>query len=300
MKVLYPGVESTIEQDFAVVSRMLKLSGWLKVVRDLDSWLENLRKQLLDEVDYLREADIAERLGDLVSNSSAYRVPKIYRELSCHNILVMEYVESHTVTQEYITTLSQQRRNTLGKNMLDLFFLELFEWQLMQADPNFGNYRIVSTETTDTLLLLDFGSVVELSDEFCAGLGSTITAGQEGDADGVFKGLVDLGCLQSDCSNNARETFVRFCMQLLEPLLDAEKLPAELLNEQGEYRWGASRLMQRTGKMAAKFSLSGDFAMPSQAFAFVARKLTGVFTFISTLESEFNGADVLAPYVEKA
>ena len=31
----------------------------------------------------------------------------------------------------------------------------------------------------------------------------------------------------------------------------------------------------------------------------VARKLTGVFTFIAVLKAEFNGHDIVAPYLDK-
>jgi hypothetical protein len=93
--------------------------------------------------------------------------------------------------------------------------------------------------------------------------------------------------------------FSDFCVQLLEPLRDSSRLPKNLLNANGEYRWGASDLMKRAGKQAAASTLSRHFSTPSREFAFVARKLTGVFTFVAVLNAEFNGATLLKQHVAR-
>ena len=55
--------------------------------------------------------------------------------------------------------------------------------------------------------------------------------------------------------------------------------------------WGVNFiLMKRAGLQAAESAASRHFSTPAREFAFVARKLTGVFTFIAVLNAEFNGA----------
>ena len=109
--------------------------------------------------------------------------------------------------------------------------------------------------------------------------------------------MIGLGCLQADAHAKGRKMFSDFCLQLLEPLRQPDRLPAEHLNRRGEYRWGASRLMQRAGKMAAGTTTSRHFTAPSRDFALIARKLTGVFTFISVLGAEFNGHELAMKYI---
>ena len=86
-------------------------------------------------------------------------------------------------------------------------------------------------------------------------------------------------------------------MHLLEPLRPPDRLPADKLNRHGQYRWAQSRLMQRAGKMAAASTATRHFATPSRDFALIARKLTGVFTFISVLGAEFNGYDIVESHI---
>lgn len=297
LKVLYPGVRDTIDADFNAVVRLLKMTRWLKAGRELDDWLEDMRKQLHLEVDYQREAQMTQRMAALVQDDVRFSVPTIYPQYSGCSVLAMEYLPGEVVTSDAVAHLSQARRNQLGVAMLDLFLHEVYVWSVMQTDPNFGNYRIRVGATTDQIILLDFGALMECSTAFLDALGQTIAAGQQGDFSGVVRGLTDLGCLKPDSSEAGQHMFADFCVRLLEPLRDAGSQPPAMLNAKGEYRWGASDLMKRAGLQAAESTLSRHFSTPSREFAFVARKLTGVFTFIAVLDAEFNGAELLKKHV---
>lgn len=299
LKVLYPGVRDTIDADFNAVVRLLKMTRWLKAGRELDDWLEDMRKQLHLEVDYVHEARMTQRMAELVANDARYCVPAVYPQFSNHAVLALQYVPGEMVTSERVAQLPLERRNQLALAMLDLFFHEVYAWDVMQTDPNFGNYRVRVGASADQLILLDFGALMECSRPFLDALGSTIAAGRQGDRPGVVQGLTQLGCLTS-CSNaHAQRTFADFCLRLLEPLRDPADLPAQYLNAEGAYRWGASELMKRAGLQAAESAASRHFSTPAREFAFVARKLTGVFTFIAVLKAEFNGADLLKQHVAR-
>ena len=186
--------------------------------------------------------------------------------------------------------------------MLELFFYEVYDWGVLQTDPNFGNYLLQlddrrKREAHDALGLLDFGSVLECTDDFLFHLRHTIAASQRQDVPAIVDGLIGLGCLQPDASEEGRQMFADFCLHLLEPLRPPEKLPPEYLNEQGEYCWGRSRLMKRAGKQAAASTTSRHFTTPSRDFALIARKLTGVFNFIAVLDAQFNACDMIEAHV---
>ena len=83
----------------------------------------------------------------------------------------------------------------------------------------------------------------------------------------------------------------------MEPLRPPELLPREYLNEKGEYCWAKSRLVTRAGKKAAASAASRHFSTPSREFAMIARKLSGVFTFIAVLNAEFNAHDIAQRHI---
>ncbi len=306
LKIQYPGLEEIIDADFDTVVRMLVLARWVKSGRDLDNWMQSLRAHLLLEIDYRREARLTGEMAGLVARlrcgGVSYHVPELYPRYCTREVLAMEYIEGYTVTAPEVAALPQARRNALGQAMLDLFFCELYDWGLLQTDPNFGNYLLRlddrrKSSGDDELALLDFGSVLDCSPDFLHYLRQTIAASQQQDVPAIIDGLVGLGCLQPEVGEEGRQMFAEFCLHLLEPLRPPEKLPAEYLNASGEYCWGRSRLMRRAGKQAAASAASRHFVPPSREFALIARKLTGVFNFIAVLDAQFNACDLLERHV---
>tara|TARA_R110001599_G_scaffold145321_2_gene327723 strand:- start:15239 stop:16648 length:1410 start_codon:yes stop_codon:yes gene_type:complete len=308
LKVQYPGLADVIDSDFDAVVRLLVLARWLPAGRDLDDWLESMRTHLHNEIDYPREARLTERMAELVSaldsGPVSYRVPRLYLRYCTDTVLALEYMRGLSVTAPPVAALSLERRNALAIGMLELFFYELYEWGCLQSDPNFGNYLLTldgrrKTHARDELVLLDFGSILDCSDDFLYHLRNVIDAGLRQDVGLLGDSLVGLGCLREGAGEEARQLFADFCMQLLEPLRPPEQLPADYLNANGEYRWAGSRLMHRAGKRGAQSAASRYFTPPTREFALIARKLTGVFTFITVLEAEFNGYEMVAAHIAR-
>ena len=304
VKGQYPDLVALLDEDFNTVVKMLRLARWIPGSRDFDSWLTTLHTQLLAEVDYPREQRMAQAMADGLSRHAALqqspvtiRVPQFWPELCAADVLTMEYVEGHRAASLAIAALPQATRDELGKAMLQLFFAEVFDLGLVQTDPNFGNYLI--NDDGSELTLLDFGSVFELDQIVRTAVCDTIVAGLINSEIRLERALVALGCLKPDAGESAKATFKAFINNLLEPLRPPETLPPEHLNAEGLYCWGRSELINRTGQHVARSLTNKEFAIPSGDFAMVARKLTGVFTFIAVLKAEFNGHDIVAPYLDK-
>ena len=308
LKLQYPGLAQVIDADFDAVVRMLLLARWVKSGRDLDDWLESMREHLHNEIDYRREAASTRKMSELVAGvhgtSARYHVPQLYPYYCTDTVLAMEYIEGVSVVDPDVAGLSLQRRNALGKGMLELFFYELYEWGMLQTDPNFGNYLLRLDDrrkkiADDELVLLDFGSVLHCSEHFLRNLRQTIEAGQQQDVPRLVEGLIGLGCLQKETTEDGCKIFADFCMHLLEPLRPPEQLPAEYLNANGEYCWGKSQLMRRAAKKAAMATTSRQFVTPSRDFALIARKLTGLFNFIAALDAEFNAHEMVQLHIHR-
>ncbi len=302
VKGQYPDLSAVLDDDFRTVVRMLRLARWIPASRDFDRWLTTVYEQLLSEVDYPRERFIATSFADAVAGSEtlasgpiSLRVPRFWDAYCGEQVVTMDYVNGHRAGSEAVAALPQVVRDELGKQMLRLFFTEIFDFGLMQTDPNFGNY-LISDEGPE-LTLLDFGSVVELEDPVRRVICDTIVAGLRHDDAELEAALVRLGCLSEDTGAEARRTFKWFIKSLLEPLAAPEALPQQYLNERGEYCWGQSELIRRAGRLVANAVTHREFSMPAGEFAMLARKLTGVFTFIAVLRAEFNGHDIAQSFL---
>ena len=69
-------------------------------------------------------------------------VPGYHARYCAQDVLAIDFVAGLAVTDPAVRRLPQETRNALGRTMLELFFHEVFDWGLMQVDPNFGNYLI--------------------------------------------------------------------------------------------------------------------------------------------------------------
>ncbi len=96
-------------------------------------------------------------------------------------------------------------------------------------------------------------------EHFLVHLGNAIAASQAEDREQVLEGLIGLGCLKEDASTEAKETLTELCLQLGEPLREAEHQPAEYLNERGEYCWSRSQMTRRVEKRAAASAFPRHF-----------------------------------------
>lgn len=301
MKVQYPGVASTIDSDFKAVLQMMKLARWAKTGRDFESWTQEIKAMLVDEVDYHRERVMTERVAELLANDPRYVLPKIDKRYSSERILTMDYLRGVEVSHARVAKLSLKRRNSLAKAMLEVFFKEVFEWGIMQTDPNFGNYRVQfadKQEPIDKLVLLDFGAVRELDPSFLHALQKTIIASYQNDRVGVMQGATLLNCISESQSVRVRESFADFCLLLMEPFRKHyQQTPGLKLNDKNQYKWYDSQLLKRASKLGANSIGIEGFSSPPKEFALIARKLTGVFTFVTTLRAEFNAAYIIERYI---
>lgn len=307
IKIQYPGIADAINDDFKNVMQMLSFARWIESGRQLDALTKELKANLMHEVDYEYERQTAEKVSLLLAADPRYKVPKYYQHLCTDTVLTMEYVDGYEVTHPHVQALSQERRNAIAESMLELFFKEAFEWGLMQTDPNFGNYRIVIDDkgVNDQLLLLDFGAVHSLTDSFTDSLRRTILAAHQNQIALTIEGLIELNCLRRSDSDEVKNSFAEFCVFILEPFSaelnsqeQKDSLPSYVLTEDGLYDWQASHLLKRAGRLGSEGMLVKGFVIPPSEFMLMVRKLTGVFTFISTLGAKFNSSQLLASYKE--
>lgn len=299
VKIQYPGIADAIDDDFKHVLQMLKFASWIKSARQLEQVTKQLKQHLIDEVDYRKELSKADKVRAYLKADNRYLVPRYYPDYCSPVILTMDFVDGLDVTSAAVQQLPLERRNRLALAMLELFFVEAFDWGLMQTDPNFGNYRIVIDPhgVNDQLVLLDFGAVHELDPEFQSALKTAILGAWMGDHEQTVAGLIALRCLRAKDSDEVKQSFLEFCFLLMEPFRDDfSNVPHYAITEHGAYNWHASKLLKRSAKLGSNKMAHVGFTVPPSEFMLIVRKLTGVFTFVSAIKAELNASSLLDAY----
>jgi len=177
IKVQYPGVAQSIDSDVDNVMTLLKIAGFTPPELEIDALLVEAKKQLHEEADYLREGEqmrlYAERLADI----EGFVVPSLHADLTTERILAMSFEDG--VSIEDLAQQSPKRRDEIFGRLLHLVARELFDFGVMQTDPNFANYRF--RPDSGEIVLLDFGACRDVDPDIANAYRRLITAGLNGD-----------------------------------------------------------------------------------------------------------------------
>ena len=181
IKVQYPGVKASIDADIDNVATLLRVSGLLPREIDIAPLLAEAKRQLHEEADYVREGEQMRRFGALLADAPGFVVPGFDAEFSNADVLAMDFIEGAPI--ETLADAPQDERDRVMTALIALVLRELFEFGLMQTDPNFANYRY--QRDTGKLVLLDFGAARPVRPETARGYHALLMAGLDADREAV-------------------------------------------------------------------------------------------------------------------
>lgn len=301
LKIQYPGVADAIDSDMRALVRLLKMSRLVPITEQFNLWLEEVRSMLKREVDYDLEAHTTRFFRDALKEDPRFIVPKIYDDYSSHNIMCMSFEHGINVNDPCVLELSQTRRDFIGRAIMELCCREVFEWNKMQTDPNFGNYllRLGRNGEPDKIVLLDFGAIRDFHDDILGPGREMIRASYYRDQPRLTRALWSLDFLSDNAPERLLNDFSALCFEAIEALQDPDQfeLPDHVINENKEYLWGASDLPSRVMARASRSALSIHFDVPPREFIFLVRKLLGAYTFLHVVDAKVRGNTILEPFL---
>lgn len=154
IKVQYPGIAKSIDADVDNVASLLKMTGLMPSTLDITPLLAEAKRQLHEEADYVREAQMMRRYHALLAGDDTFLVPQPHDPLCAGSVLAMDFIEARPI--DLLAGASQEVRDRAMASLLGLALRELFSFGFMQTDPNFANFRW--QPQTEKLVLLDFGA----------------------------------------------------------------------------------------------------------------------------------------------
>ena len=189
IKVQYPGVRESIDADVDNVATLLRMSGLMPRELDIAPLLAEAKRQLAEEADYEREGAQMALFGELLADTPDVVVPELDREFTTDRVLAMGFLPGQPI--ESLETAPQETRDELMRRLIALVLRELFEFGVMQTDPNFANYRY--QPDTGRLVLLDFGAARAVDPATVAGYRGLLTAGLSDDRAAIREAAVAAG-----------------------------------------------------------------------------------------------------------
>ena len=284
VKVQYPGVRKSIDSDVDNVGTLLKVVGLIPESVDYKGLLEEAKKQLHDEADYAREAHFAIRYHDALKDHPHFVVPKIHTESSSDAVLAMEFIDGSPIEQ--IEHYDQSTRDFVMHSLLELLFRELFEFKMVQTDPNFANYLYI--ENTRQIGLLDFGATREYSEQFSTGYRQAFASVVNDDEQGLNNALEQIGFFSKTIMPAQRQAILDLVKMACEPMLVDEP-----------YDFKASGLAQKLREAGTILSMEQDYwhTPPADAL-FLHRKIGGMYLLAARIGAKVNIRQLVSPFLQ--
>jgi predicted unusual protein kinase regulating ubiquinone biosynthesis (AarF/ABC1/UbiB family) len=285
LKIQYPGVAQSIDSDVENVTGLLRLLKLLPGNIDVRETIAEAKRQLHQEADYIKEAELLLRYRKLVADEPRLRVPQVYEELSTKRILAMDFVIGQPLEALASEETPQARRDAMGRVLMRLLFRELFEFRFMQTDPNFANYLYDPVE--NQIVLLDFGSVRRFESRFVSRFLRLCKAIIANDRDAVRRLATEIGYFQRDDPDGLVKQGVELIMLVCEPL-----------RHRGVYDFAQSKLPQRAREAGFDLLLKNeDLRAPPPETLFLHRKLAGSFLIMARIGARVNVHNLVSAFL---
>ena len=283
IKVQYPGVRESISSDVDNVATLLSISGLLPKGMDVAPLLEEAKRQLQDEADYLKEAEHLRYFHQLLADSPDFLVPRAYTEYCSPTILVMSFVDG--VAVESLEHAPQAERDRIIALLFGLLMREVFEFQCVQTDPNFANYRY--QRDTGRMVLLDFGATRRYARNSTEAFRRLLIAGLREDRAAISDAALAVGYFQPETLPRHRALLTDLIAQACEPL-----------RHQGAYDFAASDLAVRLRDAGWQLGADRDFwGSPPVDVLFLHRKVGGLYLLAAKLKARVNVRSLFEPYL---
>jgi len=283
LKIQYPGVARSISSDIDNVAALLRLFNLLPLDLDVAGIAAEAKRQLAQEADYVSESRLLERYTRLVADEPALLVPRVHRDLTTTRVMAMDFVEGQSL--EVLENTPQARRDAIGTLLERLLFRELFEFRVMQTDPNFANY--LYQPATGRVALLDFGATQRFEAAFVARYARITRGVINNDRDAVAREAIQIGYAAADDSP-----------ERIRAVVDVIFLVCEPLRHLGRYDFPKSDLPSRVRALGLDLAFRrGLLRPPPPETLFLHRKLVGSFLLLARIGARVDARALVLPFL---
>ena len=215
-----------------------------------------------------------EMYRERLSGLEGFVVPTLHKELTRGSILAMSFEEGASI--EELENETEEFRNSMMERLMRLVARELFDFGVMQTDPNFANFRY--RRETGEIVLLDFGACRDVDHGVSNGYRRMLIAGLKGDKDEVLKATIESGFMMPIVAEKHPERVGRMIdivineMREDKPFDFGDRAFVPLLREEG-------------------FAIAQDkdtWAFPPIETLFVQRKVSGTALLGARLKAKVN------------
>jgi ubiquinone biosynthesis protein len=165
VKVQRPGVASTVARDLELLHFMA--AALERAVPETRIYspvglVQQFDRSITSELNYVIEADNAERFAQNFEGHPEVRFPKVFRSVSSKHVLTLEYFDGKKIERAVAEGASGPE---LARSAVGIVVKMIFDDGFFHADPHPGNIIILGPPAAPVIGLIDLGMVGRLGPE---------------------------------------------------------------------------------------------------------------------------------------
>ncbi|HEY8272069.1 MAG TPA: AarF/UbiB family protein [Pseudobdellovibrionaceae bacterium] len=293
IKAQYPNLEQSIESDIKMLKRVFSaiclLSGR---EMNLDYLFAEIKEVLMQEVDYLKEAEALSKFSTLFQahewKFAKVTTPRALPHLSSRRILCLTYEPGLTLKEWIDSNPSKQEREIIARSILELYMMEFFEWGLVQTDPNPGNFLIRRNPELE-IVALDFGASKFYSLEFRKNYVELLKSIHSSPPNILVQKSIHFGLLDARESQDAKLVFIELLKLGMSPFL------RKTADDKNTFDFADDTFLKENTRLSKQLIQILKFSPPPHQLIFLHRKLGGIFSILRKLKVELN----ISEYADK-
>jgi predicted unusual protein kinase regulating ubiquinone biosynthesis (AarF/ABC1/UbiB family) len=291
VKVLYPNVATIIKVDLRVLGWALKVYQRFVPLQQLERVHEQLSDMLARETDYDNEARCIDRMTKNFASDPDVLTPRVFPALSTDRVLTMSFMEGVKISKLGALEKLKLDPYAVATKLVQVFYKQLFFDKFFHADPHPGNFFVQrGPEGQVRLVILDFGSASEVSDNLVDGMLDILSGLMTRQDALVVRGIEEMGFV---AANGDRELLERVTRTYFEKLLNLNITDFSRIDPAV-----AQSLADPNLKKDELRRLMRSIEYPRGWF-FVERAVVILFGLSSQLAPKLNTVQVGFPYIMK-
>jgi hypothetical protein len=189
-----------------------------------------------------------------------------------------------SVPIEALEDAPQEVRDDVAARLIGLVLEELFDFNLMQTDPNFANFRW--QPETGRVVLLDFGAARSFPDGLAARFRAVVQAGIAGEPEAMLRAMVAMGYLPEGLAAGHRQAVMELADLAFGPLRAG-----------GVYDFGQRDLVMELRDRGMALGMDRDlWHVPPSEVLFLHRKFGGLYLLVARLRARVDLDRVMGRY----
>ena len=172
-KLQYPDMASAVEADVAQLNVLFSIHKRLGAAIDTNEVKHEIAERLREELDYKREAKLAELYAIMLADRPDVRVPRVFAGLSTRRLLTLEWLEGEKLLS--FDAAPDTARARIARLLFEAWWRPFLRYGIIHGDPHLGNYTVVASgegeaREIEALNLFDYGCVRIFPPRFVGGV----------------------------------------------------------------------------------------------------------------------------------